>query len=551
MSNLPANWHEQLARQKLDKAAERLQRAVDSQPNSFEAHRNLGALREQQGRLTEAIACYKRAMLLRPDDADVQNSLAAAMIRDGRFEEAVICCRRALKRRPDFADAHNNLGRARRQQGKLDEAAQSFRQALAIRPDFSEALNNLGVVSTALKSPDEADNCFRRALELRPTTAREQFSLGTQLQEVGDFDGAERCWREALRLDPGHAYSLAELAKLRRANLPAEDLAAARQLLTTPHLTNGQQSALHFGLAHVLDAQADFAAAAEHLGQANSFKQSEHREHGQVYDPDEHERIVAGLIVQFSPAYFARVAKLGVESERPVFVFGMPRSGTTLVEQILAGHSQVFGAGELELANAAFESLPQWTQSGVSAVESVSRLQGTVIPLLARQYLERLSALDDRAARVVDKAPGNYLYLGLLATLFPKARLIHCRRDLRDVALSCWMTDFRFVTWASDFAHIAARIRDYQRIMEHWRLVLPTPILEVDYETMVVDPEPTARRLVEWCGLPWEAPCLEFHLRRHPVRTASVNQVRKPIYRESVGRWMNYQKPLVRLFELL
>jgi len=178
----------------------------------------------------------------------------------------------------------------------------------------------------------------------------------------------------------------------------------------------------------------------------------------------------------------------------------------------------------------------------VSAVESAGRLDRPNASHIARQYLERLSALDDRAWRVVDKAPGNYQYLGLLATLFPKARLIHCRRDLRDVAVSCWMTDFRYLNWTNDFRHIASHFGDYRRIMEHWRSVLPVPMLEVDYESTVADLEGTARRLIDWCGLAWQESCLNFHERRHPVRTASVNQVRKPIYRNSVGRWKNYEE---------
>lgn len=539
------------ALQRLDEAAVCYERAIQLLPGCVESCRNLGAVRDEQGRFEDAVVCYRRALQLKPDDADALVGLAVARIHDGRLEEAVDCCRRALQLRPDFADAHCNLGNARSRQGRLDEAVVCFRQALATKPDYVDALNNLGVAYSALKSPDEAAACFQRALELSPPTARAQFGLGKQLQEVGDFDGAERCWREALRHESGHAFALAELAMLHRANLPADDLAAVRQAMLVPNLTFSQRSNLHFGLAHVLDAQGDFPAAAEQLGLANSLKLAEHREQGRIYDAAYHEQLFAALIEQFSASHFDRVKGFGVESERPVFVFGLPRSGTTLIEQVLAGHSQFFGAGELELANAAFESLPQWTTSGLSPAESVSRLDPLIVSRIATQYIERLSALNETAPRIVDKTPGNYLFLGLLATLFPKARMIHCRRDLRDVAVSCWMTDFRYLNWTNDWAHIASHFGAYRRIMEHWRQILPISMLELDYESTVVDLEGTARQMIDWCGLAWEPACLAFHERRQPVRTASVRQVRKPVYQQSVGRWKNYERELAGLFALL
>jgi hypothetical protein len=242
---------------------------------------------------------------------------------------------------------------------------------------------------------------------------------------------------------------------------------------------------------------------------------------------------------------------IGSESERPVFIFGLPRSGTTLTEQILAGHSQVFACGELGLANAVYESLPQKTISRASDVEFIGSLDGQSAGRIARQYLAQLEARDHRALRVTDKAPDNYLCLGLVATLFPRAKLIHCRRDLRDVAVSCWMTDFRNLYWASDQEHIASRFHAYESLMEHWRRVLPMPLLEVNYEETVTDLESTAHRLVEWCGLAWEPDCLAFDRRRQPVRTASMTQVRQPIYRHSVGRWKHYESALSPLFAML
>ena len=184
---------------------------------------------------------------------------------------------------------------------------------------------------------------------------------------------------------------------------------------------------------------------------------------------------------------------------------------------------------------------------GADFIEGLRRLDRETAGRLASRHLERLRALNRTALRIVDKMPDNYLYLGLLASLFPRAKLIHCRRDLRDVAVSCWMTHFQEIRWANDQQHIASRFHEYQRMMEHWRKVLPVPLLEVDYEETVADLEGVARRLVAWCGLAWEPTCLEFHQAKRPVRTASAVQVRQPVFRTSVGRWKHYEHALASL----
>jgi hypothetical protein len=219
---------------------------------------------------------------------------------------------------------------------------------------------------------------------------------------------------------------------------------------------------------------------------------------------------------------------------------------------VLASHPRVFGAGELWLAQDTFELLPAKTgRPGTQPIECVQELDRQSIARIAGGYLEKLAALNSSADRIVDKLPENTHYLGLIATLFPRAKLIHCRRDPRDVALSCWMTNFAHVRWACDVDHIAGRIHEYQRLMEHWRRVLPIPLFEFDYETLVDDLEGTARQLVAWCGLEWDAACLEFHKTQRAVRSPSAGQVRQPVYKSSVGRWRNYERSLPALFDKL
>jgi hypothetical protein len=225
----------------------------------------------------------------------------------------------------------------------------------------------------------------------------------------------------------------------------------------------------------------------------------------------------------------------------PVFIVGLPRSGTTLIEQILASHPQVHGGGELTITKEVIDLLPQWLGRSEAPLMCLPHGTRSVILQAAKEHLARLRRLHPTAARLVDKMPDNYLWLGWLATLFPKARFIHVCRDDRDVALSCWLTNFKQIRWACDLEDIAARIREHHRIMDHWRSVLPVPLFEIDYEAVVEDLESAARRLLEFCGLDWHPDCLAFHDNQRPVRTASLAQVRQPLYRHACQRWRHYR----------
>jgi hypothetical protein len=266
-------------------------------------------------------------------------------------------------------------------------------------------------------------------------------------------------------------------------------------------------------------------------------------------DRAEHTRFVDVVLTACDASFFTRLAGAGPETRRPVFVFGLPRSGTTLIEQVLASHSQIHGAGELRLVHQTFEAMPGALGRSGRPRDSLAYLDLGSAGVLAAQHLAHLAELDaGRAERIVDKMPNNYHYLGLLAVLFPRAVFIHCRRDLRDVALSCWMTGFRTIRWASGPVHIATRCHEHRRLMDHWQRVLPVPVHHVDYEDTVTDLESVARRLLAACRMDWEPACLEFHRTERPVRTASLAQVRQPVYQHSLARWKRYEASLVDLF---
>jgi tetratricopeptide (TPR) repeat protein len=537
-----------LERRQPHEALAHCREAVRLRPGLAEAHGNLGNVLRDLGRLAEAKACYAEGLRLNPSRTLLYNNMGQALQEEGHLDDAIAWYQRGLQMEPGLARLHCNLASALAEQEQYEEAVSRYGIALRLEPEYAEAHNGLARVWHEQGRHEEAQEGYRLALRLKPDLAAAHCNLGAVREELGDFAGAQDSFRAALRQDPRFADAWARLATLLRGQLPEHDLAALRGLLAGPDLSDSKRAALHFGLAQVLDAQKAYDEAAEQLRQANAISLAEWRKRGQGYDPAAHSRFVDQLLDTFTPAFFERVRAFGVESERPVFVVGLPRSGTTLTEQVLASHSHVFGAGELGLAREGFEMLAGEGADEARAFASLARLDAAGARRVAEWHLERLRVLNEPAPRVADKMPDNYLYLGLLAALFPRARFIHCRRNLRDVAVSCWMTQFRHIRWASDPAHIAARFRDYQRVMDHWRRVLPAPVLDVHYEETVADLEAVARRLVAWCGLEWEPTCLAFHQGKQPVRTASVTQVRQPIYTRSVARWKHYAKTLGPLF---
>jgi tetratricopeptide (TPR) repeat protein len=482
-------------------------------------HANLGLALQHDGKIGQAFARFRKAVELAPDDAEMWQYLANAHAVDEDYAAAIPCCERIVALKPDAAQGHTDLGWALAEEGRHTEAAACYRRALALEPDNVNALVKQGGLH----------------------------------EELGDMAEAEVYYRQGRKANLEAPAPLACLATLLRGRLPNADREALNRRLDDPRLDGGPRGNLLFGLALACDASGDYTQAATCLEQANALVLAQRQKQGRLYNPAEHSRFVDRLIEGFTPDLFDRLAGAGDDTRQPVFVFGMPRSGTTLIEQVLASHSRVHGAGELRLARTTFDAIPAVVGRD-GFLPCLTALDAAGVGQLSERYSEGLRAVLDRAVpgfapdRFVDKMPDNYLYLGLLALMFPKATLIHVRRDPRDIALSCWMTNFRSIRWANDPEDLAGRIREHGRVTSHWQTVMPVPVQEVVYERLIDNFEEEARRLVAACGLDWEPACLEFHQTARPVRTASVMQVRQPLYRKSLGRWKNYENLLADLF---
>jgi tetratricopeptide (TPR) repeat protein len=492
-------------------------RAIQLTPNLALPFGRLGRLLREEGKYDEALACIQQALVLEPDSAELYCDLAGVYYDLDRSEESVAAFRQGLTRQPQNAEAHNFLGYVLQDRGEMEEALEEYRTSLRIRPEYADGYLNLALL----------------------------------LSEMGEIDQAREAFGAALRLNPEHPEALGGLALTLRARFPQEHLAACERLLASGRLPGQRQAVLQYGVAAVMEARGDFARAADLVRRANGYFKEQARLKGSEYNPLEHQAYVDSIIRTYSPALFERVRGWGVESELPVFVLGLPRSGTSLVEQILASHPQVYGAGELLDIRNIYRSLPATVGKQATGIECIGDLTRAHVQTLANRYLDRIRGLAPGALRIVDKMPDNYLMLGLIATLLPRARIIHLRRDIRDAGLSCWTTHFKHIRWACDLEHIGRRIRDYQRLMEHFRKVLPIPIFEIDYEEIVANLEPSARRLVDWCELEWDPACLAFHETKRVVRTASMTQVREPIYKRSVERWRNFEDVLAPMLEAL
>jgi tetratricopeptide (TPR) repeat protein len=529
------------------------QHALRLQPQAAAAHNNLGNVYRKLGNYNESRSHYLAALRLAPNLAIVQNNLGQTLYEEGKFDEALTWFRQAAQLDPASVRFQLNLVGCLMEQHTYDEAEPILRAILGREPDNIEGRYYLAKLHFEQGRLEDAVAGYRTILHKHPNHPFVNHCLGETLLELNQPEQAVTCFRAALKSNPRFVASLAHLATHLRDKLPAEEMQTMQGLLADSQLSDAERAPLLFGMAQVRDAEGKFDEAAEHLEKANALEFSVRRQRSQLYNAEAHEKFVDRLLKVFNPEFFERVQGFGVDSERPVFIIGLPRSGTTLLEQVLASHSRVHGAGEQRISRENFEYLGGGADgaSESSAFDKLERIDRARVHELAGRHLQRLDKLNADADRVIDKMPDNYMYLGFLSMLFPKARFLHCRRDLRDIAVSCWITEFRAIRWANSRDDILSRFTQYSRIVEHWQRVLPAPVLEVEYEDMVNDLESVARRVVDFCGLDWEPACLEFHRSARPVRTASVTQVRQPIYRRSLERWRKYERTLRPLFDRL
>jgi tetratricopeptide (TPR) repeat protein len=531
-----------------EEAAAHYERALAVNPGYAEARNNLGNALQMLGRSEEAITHFERAIAIRPSYAEAYNNLGNVLGTLRCHHEAIAYHEKALAIRPAYVDAHYSLGNAFGALGRHEEAAAHYRNALAVDPNNADIHNTFGNLLFILGHVQEALAHCEKAIAINPEHVGAHNNLGLALRALGRLDEASRAFEKTIALAPRKAGGYLSLATSRRLDAADPHFAAMMELARDmASLDVEDQIGLHFALGKLFADLGDSQQSFAHLLQGNSLKRQQI-----VFDE-------AKILERFDRIRAIFTAELmrgarghGDPSSLPVFIIGMPRSGTTLVEQILASHPQVFGAGELREFGSLASSMCGAT--GGEFPETVPTLTDGQLRELGANYVQAIRRMAPAAQRITDKMPANFAYAGLIHLALPNARIIHTRRDPFDTALSCFSILFAFgQDHTYDLAELGRYYRAYQRLIEHWGEVLPNgAMLEVQYEEVVDDLEAQARRIVAHCGLEWDDACLAFYKTERPVRTASVTQVRQPIYRSSVGRSRTYEdllQPFVQALE--
>jgi tetratricopeptide (TPR) repeat protein len=508
----------------------------------------LGVVHYDRREFDEAIRLVSRAIQANPREPAAYNYMGLALLARHELQEAEQQFRKALSLNAGHRDSKVNLANTLKKLKRFEEAEALFRQVLAVDPRSVYAHHNLGLLLFERQRFEEAERELLKTLELAPDFHKTHHLLGQAAENMGHFADAAERYRAVLRLVPDHFPAMSALLGLRDQELDDSIIATAERMAARDDLPEPEAYTLCFGLAKRFERRGEYDRAFHHLGLANR-----RRRRKRTYDPARVEHVIGRYTEVFNRDFVARHAPHGSDSERPVFVVGMPRTGTTLTEQILAAHPDVFGAGELPDLPAVTSRLPAvMTQALGRTVagypDCLAELRPEFMAPAVEFYLDALSRRDARAPRVVDKNPFNFINVGLMAVLFPRARIVHCRRDPRDVAFSCYTELFELKQdFTTDFGNFAHYYAQYERLMRHWRETLAIPLIEVSYEALVTEPEPTVRRMLASCGLPWSESCLAFQQTQRPVLTPSKWQVRQPLYRSSIGRWRRYEAHLAPL----
>lgn len=570
-------------RKDYDRAEACQKKALALAPDLVIAHNNIGSIQRARQDRAGAIASYRRALAIKPDYLESLNNLGALLIEDEQIEEAVKILLTAIKINPQYADAHNNLGNAFLSRELFDKATAAYTNALKLKPNFPEAMLGLARIHTEQDRLEDALLQTKRALELNPDKAdthcllgdiflkqslyresEEAFfqalvhdpdhvgthlGLGQLRMEQGRLDEAKEYFNRAMELRPDQIAPHVFMAQVRKTT--ADDPLVARleqEAIKIPTLTPTRALSLHFALGKVYDDLKDYDRAFSHFQEGCRIKRQTIS-----YSSERHSLLYRNIATFFNAETMTRLGGAGDPSDLPIFVLGMPRSGTTLVETILASHPQVYAAGELhDLLRIANQPKPGVQSEGFPL--SMQGLTADDLTRMAERYVTGLRKHSAEAGRITDKMPANFMALGLIHLMLPNAKVIHVQRNPADICLSAFMKNFNSNSQlhSYDLREMGLFYVDYARLMEHWRQVLPEgAFFDIRYEELVAEPEQHTRALLAYCGLDWNDACLTPHKTRRTVKTASVTQVREPVYTSSVERWRRYEKHLEPLLAAL
>lgn len=528
--------------QQFESARKSFETSIRLDPRHPVVHNNLGnvlmALQEHQ----QAVAVYRQALKLKGDYVECLSNLASALKETRQYDGAHAALDYALKLRPQFAEAHNNRGEVLFKQARFAEAVTNYKRALEHKPDYSAAMINLSAALKETGEIDAAKTLLEQLVEREPDNARAHNNLGILLEQVGEGDSAAAQFRQAIRLSPNYGNAYYQLAQLRGHGLSINEINTVHQLLKQNDLLDKQRTPLNFALACAYENSGDYDRSFQHLEAAQNQKAK-----SSPYDNDavgKYYKQIAGSCSKIDSQ------ELVDSSAIPVFVLGMPRSGTSLTEQILSSHPDVYGAGELSLMEDTLGEAKKLTN--LPYPQCVAKLSKSDLNKLAQFYMSQLQAKATGEKFIVDKTPMNFQYIGFIANLLPQARFIHCRRDPVDNCLSIFKLPFEDAhSYSHSLESLGQYYRHYEQLTAHWTAVTGNRMINLQYEDVVGSLEDQARRLLDFLGLPFDDAVLNFHRSKRIVKTPSASQVRQPIYSGSVLKWKKYEQHLGPLLSSL
>ncbi len=523
--NMGVRFHEQGNRPE----AETIYRAILREDFEYaDAWHLLGVIAFQVDNHEMAIELISEAIEIAPEEPFYHNNLGNVYRKLDRHSQAVECYDKALALQPDYIEAHYNRATLLREQGMIEEAAESYRTVLRLRPDDVDALNDLGATLRQQGDLQGAIETYEKAIGIQPEAPNIRVNLGLVFEQQGDVDAAIACYEKAIELDPRNVRAHQCLVDLTTFTIDDEDrILQLEALLNDKQLAENDAEYVHWALGKVYDDCGLFDKAFRSYEIANNSK----RQRKDIsFDAAAHSESVSRLIATYSKAFLAEKTHLGSDSTLPIFVIGLPRSGKTLLESLITRHTEIHGADELGYFDRLSDDLPDRLNTTDTYPACISSIDHQTANTLAEAYIQELRKHSSEAVRIVNTIP-SLLNLGLITLLFPKASIIHCRRDPLDVCLAIYFKSFaRTHAYAYRLADIAAYFREYQRIMDHWYNALPGRILTVDYEDMVSNEAATHRRVIEWCGLPGD------------TRDDDVRRDNRLLRTQHVDRWKNYEE---------
>lgn len=517
-------------------------------PKNSLAFGNLGESLRRSGEPEKALVAFKKALELQPNFLIAQLGIANCLADLEKYPQAQAMYQKIINADPKFAPAYHYLGTYFIKLEKYHQALPMLKKAIALREKYPDALLSMANLQEKMGNDQESAAIYQKLLDDEPDNVAALVGLGNLKKVSGQIEEANEHFEHALRLAPDNVAAQYSLSHSKKA-LDVDEIDELRKQLDDPNLQKDARRSLHFTLGKYYDDLGDCQQAFDNYKAGNDMD-----DRIDPYNADAFSKGIDRMIEFFNEDFFKKHEGWGSESDAPVFIVGMPRSGTTLTEQTLASHSKVFGAGELKNMGQIARMIQEAFKDKKPFPACLSMLDPISACNFGERYVNEVYKLaeNNSYARITDKMPGNSLNLGLVALLMPRAKIIHTMRDPMDSCFSCYSHNFASViSYSRKLEDLARHYRDYRRLMDHWHKVLPIEIFDLRYEDMVADHEGMARKLIEYCGLEWEDACLAFDKTERKVKTASLLQVRKPIYGSSVSKWRRYETQLQPLYDAL